>query len=77
LRKLYREVEIMKLLRHPHIIRLYQVKFHFVIYAKWLIFKPKWLFMQVKIALTVETESTKLLSLVVEDWVRKRLLPLL
>ena len=27
LKKLYREVEIMKQLRHPHIIRLYQVSF--------------------------------------------------
>lgn len=25
LKKIYREIEIMKLLRHPHIIRLYQV----------------------------------------------------
>lgn len=28
LKKIYREVEIMKLLKHPHIIRLYQVHTH-------------------------------------------------
>ena len=27
LQKIYREIEIMKLLKHPHIVRLYQVRY--------------------------------------------------
>lgn len=33
LEKIFREIQIMKLLRHPHIIRLYQVNIRHIIHA--------------------------------------------
>lgn len=38
LQKVYREVDIMKRLDHPHIIRLYQVTYSFMCAAMCLIF---------------------------------------
>lgn len=37
LKKIVREIEIMKLLRHPHIVRLYQVRnpFHIPSTVSW------------------------------------------